>query len=132
MTLTIDRSAAPSTDNVWQMAQHQLDEVAALTGLDASVHEYLRYPKRVLEVSVPVRMDDGAFKVFTGYRVQHNMSRGPSKGGIRFHPDVTLDEVKALAMWMTWKCALVNIPFGGAKGGVICDPKQCRFKNLRI
>ncbi|MBV8689560.1 MAG: Glu/Leu/Phe/Val dehydrogenase [Candidatus Eremiobacteraeota bacterium] len=129
-TATIDRSAAPSTENVWKMAQRQLDEVASLIGLDASVHEYLRYPKRVLEVSVPVRMDNGAFKVFTGYRVQHNMSRGPSKGGIRFHPDVTLDEVKALAMWMTWKCALVNIPFGGAKGGVICDPKAMSVQEL--
>jgi len=129
-TATIDRSAVQSTDNVWQMAQQQLDDVAALIGLNPSVHEYLRYPKRVLEVSVPVRMDDGAFKVFTGYRVQHNMSRGPSKGGIRFHPDVTLDEVKALAMWMTWKCALVNIPFGGAKGGVICDPKAMSLQEL--
>ncbi len=123
MATTLDRSAAQSTENVWRMAQAQLDDVARLTGLNASVHAYLREPKRVLQVSVPVRMDDGVFKMFEGYRVQHNLSRGPGKGGIRFHPDVTLDEVKALAMWMTWKCALVNIPFGGAKGGVICDTK---------
>lgn len=112
------------------MAQQQLDEVARLIGLSESIHLYLRQPKRVLEVSVPVRMDAGRFRVFTGYRVQHNMSRGPAKGGIRFHPDVTLDEVKALAMWMTWKCALVNIPFGGAKGGVICDPKAMSMQEL--
>ena len=84
----------------------------------------------MLEVSVPARMDNGSFRMFTGYRVQHNMARGPGKGGIRFHPDVTLDEVKALAMWMTWKCALVNIPFGGAKGGVICDPKHMSTQEL--
>jgi glutamate dehydrogenase (NAD(P)+) len=112
------------------MAQRQLDEVALLIGLNESLHGYLRVPKRVLEVSVPVRMDDGGFRMFTGYRVQHNMARGPGKGGIRFHPDVTLDEVKALAMWMTWKCALINIPFGGAKGGVICDPKHMSMQEL--
>ena len=108
----------------------QLDDVAALIGLDASVHLYLRVPKRVLIVSVPCEMDDRTLRVFEGYRVQHNMSRGPAKGGIRFHPDVSLDEVKALAMWMTWKCALVNIPFGGAKGGVICDPKSMSNREL--
>ncbi len=112
------------------MAQEQLDEVARLIGLGEGIHLYLRQPKRVLEVSVPVRMDDGRIRIYTGYRVQHNMSRGPAKGGIRFHPDVTLDEVKALAMWMTWKCALVNIPFGGAKGGVICDPKAMSSQEL--
>ena len=130
MTTTLDHSAVQSTNNVWEMAQSQLDEVAQLIKLNDSVHQYLRYPKRVLEVSVPVRMDNDVFKVFTGYRAQHNMSRGPGKGGIRFHPDVTLDEVKALAMWMTWKCALVNIPFGGAKGGVICDPKHMSAQEL--
>ncbi|MBV8246362.1 MAG: Glu/Leu/Phe/Val dehydrogenase [Candidatus Eremiobacteraeota bacterium] len=124
MTTSIDRSATQAPVNVWNMAQRQLDEVARLIGLSDSIHEFLREPKRVLEVSVPVRMDSGDLRLFRGYRVQHNMSRGPGKGGIRFHPDVTLDEVKALAMWMTWKCALVNIPFGGAKGGVICDPKN--------
>jgi glutamate dehydrogenase (NAD(P)+) len=125
-----DLSAVQAGDNVWEMAQRQLDEVAKLIGLNESIHGYLRVPKRVLEVSVPVRMDDGSFRMFAGYRVQHNMSRGPGKGGIRFHPDVTLDEVKALAMWMTWKCALVNIPFGGAKGGVICDPKHMSMQEL--
>ena len=115
-----DTSAVQSRDNVWEMAQRQLDEVSVLIGLNESLHGYLRQPKRVLEVSIPARMDNGGFRMFTGYRVQHNLSRGPGKGGIRFHPDVTLDEVKALAMWMTWKCAVVNIPFGGAKGGVIC------------
>ena len=118
------------TINVWQMAQQQLDDVAGLIGLNESIHGYLREPKRILEVSVPVRMDDGVFRMFRGFRVQHNMARGPSKGGIRYHPDVSLDEVKALAMWMTWKCALVNIPFGGAKGGVICDPKQMSMQEL--
>ena len=130
MSSTLDRSAAQSEKNVWQMAQAQLDDVAQLIGLDASVHAYLRVPKRVLTVSVPCEMDDRSLRVFEGYRVQHNMSRGPAKGGIRFHPDVSLDEVKALAMWMTWKCSLVNIPFGGAKGGVICDPKAMSMREL--
>jgi glutamate dehydrogenase (NAD(P)+) len=125
-----DLSATQARENVWEMARQQLDEVAQLIGLNESIHGYLRQPKRVLEVSLPVRMDDGGFRMFTGYRVQHNLSRGPGKGGIRFHPDVTLDEVKALAMWMTWKCALVNIPFGGAKGGVICDPKHMSMQEL--
>jgi glutamate dehydrogenase (NAD(P)+) len=130
VTTSIDRSATQSAENVWEMAQQQLDEVAHLIGLSEGIHLYLRQPKRILEVSVPVRMDDNRVRIFTGFRVQHNMSRGPGKGGIRFHPDVTLDEVKALAMWMTWKCALVNIPFGGAKGGVICDPKAMSMQEL--
>jgi glutamate dehydrogenase (NAD(P)+) len=130
MSSTLDRSAVQSRVNVWGMAQEQLDDVARLIGLDDGVHAYLREAKRVLQVSVPVRMDDGRLQMFEGFRVQHNMSRGPGKGGIRFHPDVTLDEVKALAMWMTWKCALVNIPFGGAKGGVVCDPKAMSEREL--
>jgi glutamate dehydrogenase (NAD(P)+) len=130
MASSIDRSAAQASDNVWEMAQRQLDDVAQLIGLRESTHGFLREPKRVLEVSVPTRMDSGTHRIFRGYRVQHNMSRGPAKGGIRFHPDVSLDEVKALAMWMTWKCALVNIPFGGAKGGVICDPKGMSMQEL--
>lgn len=130
MTSSIDRSAVQSAQNVWEMAQSQLDEVARLIGLTEGIHLFLREPKRVLEVSVPVGMDDGRMRIFMGYRVQHNLSRGPSKGGIRFHPDVTLDEIKALAMWMTWKCALVNIPFGGAKGGVICNPKAMSMNEL--
>jgi glutamate dehydrogenase/leucine dehydrogenase len=92
--------------------------------LDVGLRQILRTPKRVLEVSIPVKMDNGQLKVFTGYRVQHNIARGPAKGGIRFHPNVTLDEIKALAAWMTWKTATVNIPYGGSKGGVICDPKR--------
>jgi glutamate dehydrogenase (NAD(P)+) len=128
--VSLDLSAVQAPENVWQMAQQQLDDVARLIGLNESIHAYLREPKRVLEVSVPVRMDEGVFRLYKGYRVQHNMSRGPSKGGIRFHPDVSLDEIKALAMWMTWKCALVNIPFGGAKGGVICDPKALSTQEL--
>ncbi len=92
--------------------------------LDPGLRQVLRTPKRVLEVSIPTKMDNGQLKVFTGYRVQHNIARGPSKGGIRYHPNVTLDEVKALAAWMTWKTATVNIPYGGGKGGVICDPKR--------
>ncbi len=130
MATTLDRSAAQSTQNVWQMAQSQLDDIAKIIGLDDSIHGYLREPKRVLTVSVPVRMDSGEHRLFEGYRVQHNLSRGPGKGGIRYHPDVTLDEVKALAMWMSWKCALVNIPFGGAKGGVICDPKAMSMQEI--
>src|SRR5579872_5641448 len=130
MSSTLDRSAVQASLNVWQMAQRQLDDIAKIIGLDSSIHGYLREPKRVLQVSVPVRMDSGSHRVFEGYRVQHNMARGPGKGGIRFHPDVTLDEVKALAMWMSWKCALVNIPFGGAKGGVICDPRTMSMQEL--
>ncbi|MCL4513822.1 MAG: glutamate dehydrogenase, partial [Candidatus Eremiobacteraeota bacterium] len=106
------------------MALEQLDHVAKVMHLDPNIHEYLKYPKRELTVSIPVRMDDGTLKVFTGYRVQHNQALGPSKGGLRFHPDVTLDEVRALAMWMTWKCSVVGLPYGGAKGGVIVDSKK--------
>ena len=112
------------SESAWQQALSQLDQAAAIMGLDENIHRVLRYPKRALEVAVPVRMDDGTVTVFTGFRVHHNTSRGPSKGGIRYHPSVTLDEVKALAMWMTWKCAVVGIPYGGAKGGVIVNPKE--------
>jgi glutamate dehydrogenase (NAD(P)+) len=110
--------------SAWQQALEQLDQAARIMNLDPDVHEVFRNPKRTLEVSIPIRLDNGSVKAFTGYRVHHNTSRGPSKGGIRYHPGVTLDEVKALAMWMTWKCAVVNIPYGGAKGGVVVDPKQ--------
>jgi glutamate dehydrogenase (NAD(P)+) len=113
-----------STGSAWETALSQLDQAAKEMGLDAGVHEVLRHPRRVLEVSVPTRMDDGSIRVFQGYRVHHNTSRGPSKGGIRYHQAVTMDEVKALAMWMTWKCAVVGIPYGGAKGGVVVDPKE--------
>jgi len=116
--------------NPWNMALCQLDEVAEVMKLDAAIHQKLRHPKRILTVSVPTHMDDGRLEVFTGFRVQHNMDRGPTKGGLRYHPDVTCDEVKALAMWMTWKCAVVDIPYGGAKGGVICNPKRMSVKEL--
>jgi glutamate dehydrogenase (NAD(P)+) len=102
----------------------QLESTASLIKLDPGIHEMLKSPKRILSVSLPIRMDDGIVKNFQGYRVQFNDARGPFKGGIRYHPKVTLDEVKALATWMTWKCSVVDIPYGGAKGGVICDPKN--------
>lgn len=110
--------------NPWDTARRQLDTVAEYLGLEAGIHARLRQPRRLMEVAVPTQMDDGSMQVFTGYRVQHSLDRGPGKGGLRFHPDVTIDEVKALAMWMTWKCAVVNIPYGGAKGGITCNPKQ--------
>jgi glutamate dehydrogenase (NAD(P)+) len=115
-------TANPESGSALESAMRQLEDAASVMELDAGVLEVLKYPRRALEVSIPVRMDSGRIQVFTGYRVHHNTSRGPSKGGIRYHPGVTLDEVKALAMWMTWKCALVNIPYGGAKGGVVVDP----------
>jgi glutamate dehydrogenase (NAD(P)+) len=110
--------------NAYEIALEQFNRAAAKLKLDKDLAEILKHPKRQLTVSVPIRMDDGSVRVFEGYRVQHNVARGPAKGGIRYHPNVTLDEVKALAMWMTWKCATVNIPYGGAKGGIICDPKK--------
>ena len=110
--------------NPFEIAQRQFDTAAERLGLDDGMREVLRNPKRKLIVSIPTLMDDGSVKVFEGFRVQHNVARGPAKGGIRYHPKVTLDEVKALASWMTWKCATVNIPYGGGKGGVTCDPKR--------
>ncbi|MBI5201475.1 MAG: Glu/Leu/Phe/Val dehydrogenase [Elusimicrobia bacterium] len=110
--------------NPWAQAMEQLDRAAQKLNLEPYIAERLRHPKRILTVSVPVKMDDGSIKYFEGYRVQHNLDRGPAKGGIRFHPQVSMDEVKALAFWMTMKCAVVNLPYGGAKGGVICNPKE--------
>jgi len=110
--------------NPWHVAQRQFDLAAEQLNLSPGLRRVLREPKRELTVHFPVKMDDGSVQVFTGYRVQHNLGRGPAKGGIRYHQDVTLDEVKALAMWMTWKCAVVGIPFGGGKGGVVVDPKK--------
>ena len=107
--------------NPFRIAMRQFDTAAEKCGLDAGMREVLRRPRRALSLSLPVKMDDGSTRVFDGFRVQHNSARGPCKGGIRYHPDVTFDEVKALASWMTWKCAIVNIPFGGAKGGIVCD-----------
>jgi glutamate dehydrogenase (NAD(P)+) len=108
--------------NPWVVAEARFDEAATRLGLDEGLCKVLRTPAREITVHIPVQLDDGRLEVFTGYRVQHSIARGPAKGGIRFTPDLTLDEVRALAAWMTWKCAVVNIPFGGAKGGVICDP----------
>ncbi len=111
-----------STTNAFEMAQRQFDHVAELLKLDPQVAEFLRWPMREYHFRIPVRMDDGTIRVFEGFRVQHNDSRGPNKGGIRFHPAETIDTVRALAMWMTWKCAVADIPLGGGKGGVIVDP----------
>ncbi|MDE2292777.1 MAG: Glu/Leu/Phe/Val dehydrogenase [Elusimicrobia bacterium] len=117
--------------NPWRQAMAQLDRAAAKLGMESLIVERLRHCKRILTVSVPVLMDDGSMKVFEGYRVHHNTDRGPAKGGIRFHPRVSLDEVKALAFWMTMKCAVVELPFGGAKGGVIVDPKALTLPELQ-
>jgi glutamate dehydrogenase (NAD(P)+) len=116
--------------NPWEVAQRQFDLAAERLGLDEGMRRVLREPRREFTVHFPVHMDDGSVQVFTGYRVQHNLGRGPAKGGIRYHQDVSLDEVKALAMWMTWKCAVVGIPYGGGKGGVIVDPKKLSQKEL--
>jgi glutamate dehydrogenase (NAD(P)+) len=122
---------APREDlNPFRIAQIQFDMAAEFLKLDPGLRQILRTPKRVLEVSIPTKMDNGQVKVLTGYRVQHNVARGPAKGGIRFHPNVTLDETKALATWMTWKTAMVNLPLGGATGGVICDPKRMSKSEL--
>jgi glutamate dehydrogenase (NAD(P)+) len=116
--------------NIWAVAQSQFDHAADQLDLDDGMRRVLRVPQRELTVNFPVTMDDGSVQVFTGHRVQHNVSRGPAKGGIRYHQDVTLDEVRALAMWMSWKCAVVNIPYGGGKGGVVVDPKKLSIREV--
>ncbi|MDA4123428.1 MAG: Glu/Leu/Phe/Val dehydrogenase, partial [Thaumarchaeota archaeon] len=116
--------------NPFESALEQLSIAAGYLKLEPDLHAVLSQPKRILTASLPVRMDDGKVKVFTGYRVQYNDARGPFKGGIRYHPGVTLDEVKALSAWMTWKCSVADIPFGGAKGGVICDPKAMSQREI--
>jgi len=116
-TASVDKEINP-----WLAAAARFDEAVERLGLDEGLAKVLRTPSLELTVNIPVQLDDGRLEVFTGYRVQHSVVRGPGKGGIRFAPDVNIDEVRALAAWMTWKCAVVNIPFGGAKGGVICDP----------
>jgi glutamate dehydrogenase (NAD(P)+) len=121
-TLTLPVISHENEKNPWLAAAARFDEAAARLKLDDGMRKVLRTPAREITVNIPVQLDDGRLEVFTGYRVQHSVARGPGKGGIRFAPDVSLDEVRALASWMTWKCAVVNIPFGGAKGGVICDP----------
>jgi len=127
---TVDSGVSHLRENPFEIARNQLRRVAAAFDIDPNLVCVLGACKKAVEVSVPVSMDDGHTEVFKGYRVTHNVARGPSKGGIRYHPDVTVDEVKALAMWMTWKCALMGIPFGGAKGGVVCDPKRLSRSEL--
>ncbi len=117
-------------EDPFELARRQLHKVADTFGIDDGLVNILQECKKSVEVSIPTQMDDGTIRTFTGYRVTHNVARGPSKGGIRYHPDVTLNEVKALAMAMTWKCALMGLPFGGAKGGVTCDPKQLSLGEL--
>ncbi|MHB8574902.1 MAG: Glu/Leu/Phe/Val family dehydrogenase [Dehalococcoidia bacterium] len=134
---TVDSSSSgpessPDTGNPYRTAVSQFNATAERLHLDASLASVLRLPKRELTVNFPVRMDDGSVRTFTGYRIQHNDARGPVKGGIRYHPSVALDEVRALAMWMTWKCAVVNLPYGGAKGGVAVDPKALSARELEI
>ncbi len=128
--MSVAASALHESDNPWRNAQSQFDAAAGLLGLEPRLRAVLREVRREFTVRFPVEMDDGSVRMFTGYRVQHNTTRGPAKGGIRFHHECSLDEVKALAMWMTWKCALANLPFGGAKGGVIVDPGALSHREL--
>lgn len=116
--------AVQATLNPFEIAQRQLDEAAKILGLDRGMHELLRWPMREFHVRIPVKMDDGSVRVFEGFRVQYNWARGPCKGGIRFHPEETFDTVRALAAWMTWKTAVMDLPLGGGKGGVVCNPKE--------
>jgi glutamate dehydrogenase (NAD(P)+) len=124
------RPKAPPPGSLWQQSLAQLDAVAEATQIDPALYEIVRNAHRVVEVTFPVRMDSGRIAVFTGYRVQHNVARGPGKGGLRYHPQVTVDDLRALAMEMTWKCAVVDLPFGGAKGGVVCDPEELSLTEL--
>jgi glutamate dehydrogenase (NAD(P)+) len=128
---TVEVPVSHLRENPYEIAKAQLQKVAQTFAIDPNLVNVLQQCKKALVVSVPVSMDDGRTHVFEGYRVTHNVARGPSKGGIRYHPDVTLDEVKALAMWMTWKCALAGIPFGGAKGGIVCNPKRMSENELQ-
>ncbi|HEY0410051.1 MAG TPA: Glu/Leu/Phe/Val dehydrogenase [Candidatus Dormibacteraeota bacterium] len=128
--MSVAASALHESDNPWRNAQSQFDTAAELLGLEPSLRAVLREVRREFTVRFPVQMDDGTVRMFEGYRVQHNTTRGPAKGGIRFHTGCSLEEVKALAMWMTWKCALANLPFGGAKGGVIVDPADLSHREL--
>jgi glutamate dehydrogenase (NAD(P)+) len=128
---TLEVPVSHLRENPYEIAKSQLSKVAQAFAIDPNLVNVLQECKKAVVVSVPVAMDDGTTHVFEGYRVTHNIARGPSKGGIRYHPDVTLDEVKALAMWMTWKCALSGIPFGGAKGGIVCNPKRMSENELQ-
>src|SRR5664280_437169 len=123
-------TATITKGNAYDVALENFDSAADAMRLDRDTREMIKYPERVLTVTVPVRMDDGHIHRFEAYRVQHSSVRGPAKGGIRYHPQVSLDEVKALATWMTWKTATVNIPFGGAKGAIVCDPKAMSLGEL--
>lgn len=129
-TSTIERDKTPEKENPFDVARKQLDEVASLMDLEKPVYELLKKPMKELHFTIPVKMDDGTTKVFDGYRVQYNSALGPTKGGIRFHPEETVDTVRALAAWMTWKCALVDLPYGGAKGGVVCNPHDMSDEEL--
>ncbi|HZM90801.1 MAG TPA: Glu/Leu/Phe/Val dehydrogenase [Blastocatellia bacterium] len=120
----VDDAKEIKEENPFESMMQRFDEAAHRLNLDPNIYKILRWPNRELTIYIPVMMDDGNYQVFTAYRVQHNFARGPAKGGVRYSPDVSLDEVRALAAWMTWKCAVVNIPFGGAKGGIICDPRE--------
>lgn len=130
MGALVDDVRSIREENPFESMMSRFDHAAQLLKLDPDLYKVLRVPNREITIYIPVFMDDGHIEVFTGYRVQHNFARGPAKGGIRYAPDVTIDEVRALAAWMTWKCAVVNIPFGGAKGGVICDPSQMSQSEL--
>jgi glutamate dehydrogenase (NAD(P)+) len=122
--MTAQAAVMAPREDPWQMALRQFNQAADYLPLKRGIREFLAYPKRELTVNFPVKMDDGSVRIFTGYRVHHSTVLGPTKGGIRYHPDVTLNEVRALAMWMTWKCAVVGLPYGGAKGGVVVNPKE--------
>ena len=126
----VDDAKEIKEDNPFESMMQRFDEAAKRLDLDPNIYKILRWPNREITLYIPVLMDDGNYQVFTGYRVQHNFARGPAKGGIRYSPDVTLDEVRALAAWMTWKCAVVNIPFGGGKGGIVCDPREMSQREL--
>src|SRR5437660_1250508 len=129
-TAMVDDIREIKEDNPFESMMSRFDRAAQLLNLDPDLYAVMRVPNRELKVYIPTRMDSGRIQVFEGFRVQHNFARGPAKGGIRYSPDVSLDEVRALAAWMTWKCAVVNVPFGGAKGGVICDPQQMSMGEL--
>jgi glutamate dehydrogenase (NAD(P)+) len=129
-TIYVDDIREIKEENPFESMMSRFDRAAQLLNLDADLYAVMRVPNRELKVYIPTRMDSGRIQVFEGYRVQHNFARGPAKGGIRYSPDVTIDEVRALAAWMTWKCAVVNVPFGGGKGGIVCDPQQMSVGEL--
>ena len=129
-TALVDDIKEIKEDNPFESMMSRFDRAAQLLNLDPDLYAVMRVPNRELKVYIPTRMDSGRIQVFEGFRVQHNFARGPAKGGIRYSPDVNIDEIRALAAWMTWKCAVVNVPFGGAKGGIICDPSQMSLGEL--